>query len=286
MSENFETNQDQLLERAVEGDKQALEELMAQVQTLVFNLSLRMLGAIPDAEDASQEILIKVMTGLSGFRRESAFSTWVYRIACNHLQNYKKGMFSTRPLSFEIYGADIRDGKTSDVPDMTQGVDHAMLEQELKYSCTNVMLQCLEPESRCVFILGTMMRADSRLAGEALGMTPENYRQKLSRARRKVSEFLKEYCGLAGGRCQCGKRVNYAIASHRINPQALDYSNMKPAEKRIRAFQDAMEEFDTAAAVFAALPQYQPSVSAGDFLKEILNSDRMAVIRETEAAGE
>ena len=65
-------------------------------------------------------------------------------------------------------------------------------------SCTNVMLQCLDGESRCIYILGTMFKADSRIAGEILGMTPEAYRQKLSRIRRKVAEFLKEYCGLAG----------------------------------------------------------------------------------------
>lgn len=52
---------------------------------MIFNLSLRMLGSPHDAEDASQEILIKIMSQLSAFRKESAFSTWVYRIATNYL---------------------------------------------------------------------------------------------------------------------------------------------------------------------------------------------------------
>ena len=42
------------------------------------------------------------------------------------------------------------------------------------------MLQCLDTESRCAFILGTMFRLDSAAAGEVLGISPENYRQRLS----------------------------------------------------------------------------------------------------------
>lgn len=58
----------QRIEQAVAGNQEALESLLCSVQDLVFNLSLRMLGMIPDAEDATQEILIKVMTHLSSFR--------------------------------------------------------------------------------------------------------------------------------------------------------------------------------------------------------------------------
>mgnify|MGYP000046058316 CR=1 FL=1 len=71
---------------------------------------------------------------------------------------------ATDPLSFEYYGEDIANGREEDVPDMTGGVDRGILEEELKLSCTNVMLQCLDGESRCIFILGTMFRLDSAVA--------------------------------------------------------------------------------------------------------------------------
>ncbi|MCI8790781.1 MAG: sigma-70 family RNA polymerase sigma factor, partial [Lachnospiraceae bacterium] len=131
----------------------------------------------PDAEDAAQDILLKVITHLSSFRGESAFATWAFRIAMNHLKNYGKHMFAQHPLSFEYYGDDIVNAKIQDVPDMTQDVEKTVLAEELKLSCTNVMLQCLDPDSRCIFILGTMFRLDSRMAGEILDMTPEAYRQ-------------------------------------------------------------------------------------------------------------
>ena len=70
-----------LIKQATAGDKAALETVLSAVQDLVFNLSLRMLGTFHDAEDASQDILLKVMTHLSSYKGESAFTTWVFRIA-------------------------------------------------------------------------------------------------------------------------------------------------------------------------------------------------------------
>lgn len=89
-----------LIEKATAGDKESLETVILSVQDLVFNLSLRMLGSFPDAEDATQDILLKIITRLSSFKGESAFSTWVFRIAANHLKNYQKHMFAKFPLSF------------------------------------------------------------------------------------------------------------------------------------------------------------------------------------------
>ena len=116
-----------LIDKAVAGDKDSLETVILSVQDLVFNLSLRMLGTFPDAEDASQDILLKIITHLSSFKQDSSFSTWVFSIAVNHLKNYKKHMFAKFPLSFEFYGDDIANGKTEDVPDLTQDVEKALL---------------------------------------------------------------------------------------------------------------------------------------------------------------
>ena len=85
-----------LAEQAKAGSKEAVEEILIEIQDMVFNLSLRMLGTIHDAEDASQEILIKVMTHLSGFRGER-FHDVGFSIATNHLLNYKKHLFANAP---------------------------------------------------------------------------------------------------------------------------------------------------------------------------------------------
>lgn len=64
-----------LVDQAVAGDKKALETLVSQMQDMVFNLSLRMLGTFADAEDAAQDILLKMITHLSSFRGDSSFTT-------------------------------------------------------------------------------------------------------------------------------------------------------------------------------------------------------------------
>lgn len=272
-----------LVEQATAGDKKALEALAAGVQDMVFNLSLRMLGTFADAEDAAQDILLKMITHLSSFRGESAFTTWVFRIAVNHLKNYKKHMFARFPLSFEYYGDDIENGKIQDVPDLTQNVEKDLLAEELKMSCTNVMLQCLDPESRCIFILGTMFQLDSRIAGDILEMTPEAYRQRLSRVRRKMADFLGQYCGEYGsGRCKCKDRVNYAIQNHRIHPLHLDYTAASEIPvQTIMDVKNAMEEIDGLSQDFSFCKPYRSPERTRNLIKEFLNSTQLSVVQKS-----
>lgn len=272
-----------LVDQATAGDKKALETLVADMQDMVFNLSLRMLGTFADAEDAVQDILLKMITHLSSFKGDSSFTTWVFRIAVNHLKNYKKHMFAHYPLSFEYYGDDIEKGKIQDVPDLTQNVDKNLLAEELKMSCTNVMLQCLDVESRCIFILGTMFQLDSRMAGDILGMTPEAYRQRFSRVRRKMADFLGQYCGEYGdGRCRCKDRVNYAIQNHRINPLQTDY--MTASEIPMETMMDvkhAMEDIDDLSQDFSFCKPYRSPERTRHLIQEFLDSTQLSIIQKS-----
>lgn len=283
---NNKTNQEMqaLVDQALAGDKNALESLAAGVQDMVFSLSLRMLGTFADAEDATQDILLKMITHLSSFRGDSAFTTWVFRIAVNHLKNYQKHRFAHCPLSFEYYGDDIENGNIRDVPDLTQNVDRNLLAEELKLSCTNVMLQCLDPESRCIFILGTMFQLDSRMAGEILDISPEAYRQRLSRTRKKMAEFLSQYCGEYGtGRCRCKDRVNYAIQNHRINPAHLDF--MTAGEISLEAMmqvKQAMEDIDDLSQDFSFCKPYRSPERTRELIREFLGSAQLSMIQKPE----
>ena len=276
----------QWIEKAVCGDKEALEALLSSVQDLVFNLSLRMLGTVLDAEDATQEILIQVMTHLSSFRQESSLSTWVFRIAVNHLKHYRKGMFARQSLSFEMYGEDIVSGRERDVADLRGGVDKALLEQELKLSCSNVMLQCLSPEERAVYILGTMFRVDSRIAAEILETTPEAYRQRLSRVRAKMGAFLREYCGLSGtGMCSCERRTNYAVATHRLNPARLDYSEMEPCRyDELISCTNAMEQLDDLSQIFLSCSAYRTPKHMSDWIRKMMAGEAFSALAGKEEA--
>lgn len=274
-----------LVDLAVGGDGQALEALLTGVQDFVFNLSLRMLGTVPDAEDAAQEVMIRIMTNLSSFEKKSSFKTWVYRLTINYLLNYKKSMFSHQTLDFEFYGNDIKYAAVDEIEVLLDDMTRKVMEEELKMSCTNVMLQCLDPESRCIFVLGTMFKVDSRTAGEVLGMSPENYRQKLSRIRKKVGGFLDEHCGLTKtGGCSCARRVNYAVSQRRISPDRPDFTKLRPVDDETMVkYKNEMEKLDELSLIFEELPDYRSPVTARRVVESVLKSphmDRVKNLRE------
>lgn len=265
-----------LIDKALEGNTNALEEILLEVKDLIYNLSLRMLGTSNDADDATQDILVRVMTNLASFRKESSFSTWVYRIAVNYLIDYKKSMFAQRPLDFEFYANDIKAGYVENTDELMLGVSKEELAQELKMSCTNVMLQCLDPQTRCIFILGTMFKIDSKMAGDILGISADNYRQKLSRARKKMASFLKEYCGLNGGLCDCQNRIGYAILTHRLNPNHLEYKELKKLDDEVLLnVKTSMEQIDEYSTIFDELPKYQSKIEEKVFIEKLLQSEHI-----------
>jgi RNA polymerase sigma factor (sigma-70 family) len=72
---------EQLVQQAQSGDKSALEHIVEQIQTKIYGLALRMLWHPEDARDATQEILIRIITRLGSFHGESKFTTWAYKVA-------------------------------------------------------------------------------------------------------------------------------------------------------------------------------------------------------------
>lgn len=273
-----------LITQAISGDRQALAMVLQDVQNLVFNLSLRMLGTVPDAEDATQDILVRIMTKLVSFRKESDFSTWVYRLATNYLIDYKKAMLAHSPLDFDVYAQDLKSGNDDNFDDLLVDVDKEVMEQELKLSCTNVMLQCLDPRTRCIFILGTMFKVNSKIAGDVLDLTPENYRQKLARSRKKVANFLSQNCGLTEtGFCSCAKRVGYAIKCQRISPKKIRYLNLEEINREeLIGYTKIMESLDETSEIFAKLPMYRSPVFSQRFIKKLLQSPQIQKIQEFE----
>ncbi len=93
-----------LVQRARAGDRDALEALIKRHQGWIYNIAVRMLFHPQDAEDATQEILVKVVTRLASFEGRSSVRTWLYRIVVNHVLNMKRGRVEDPSLSFRAYG--------------------------------------------------------------------------------------------------------------------------------------------------------------------------------------
>src|SRR5579862_2673848 len=107
----------ELVEKAVRGDRIALEKLVLRHQAWIYNIAVRMVFSPHDAEEITQEVLIKVITKLSTFKDESKFRTWLYRIAANHVLNMKRHGAETQTLTFAKYGAAIDRTPDLDLPD-------------------------------------------------------------------------------------------------------------------------------------------------------------------------
>ena len=72
------------------GNKASFDELVLRHKDRLFNLCFRFLGDYQEANDSAQEVFVKIYRSLKGFRLESAFSTWLYRIAVNTCKNKLK----------------------------------------------------------------------------------------------------------------------------------------------------------------------------------------------------
>ena len=121
---------------------------------------------------------------------------------------------------------------------------------------------------------------DNTVAGDILGITPEAYRQRLSRVRKKMAEFLSEYCGEYGqGACHCANRVNYAIQRHRIAPDRLDFTAAKPSDTAMEV-KAAMEEIDGYAQQFSFCRAYQSTERLKKMIRDFLNGPAFSTVAE------
>jgi RNA polymerase sigma-70 factor (ECF subfamily) len=84
---SMQLDERQLVKKAKNGDTQAFGELVIKHQVFAYNLALRALGNPDEAQDATQEAFLKVWQALPGFREESQFRTWLYRIVINQCYN-------------------------------------------------------------------------------------------------------------------------------------------------------------------------------------------------------
>jgi len=219
----MDTSLEQLARQAQADNREALEQLVEQIQNKVYGLALRMLWHPEDARDATQEILIRVITHLGSFRGESRLLTWVYRVAANYLRDARKSRLEEQQYTFERFATEL-DEHLSDTPKPNSlPMDEALLLEEIKLGCTLGMLLCLDRAHRLAYILGEILEIECGDAAEILGITPAAFRQQLSRARAKIVSFTKQKCGLVNpsALCRCRRRVHYALKSGRVNPQQL-----------------------------------------------------------------
>jgi RNA polymerase sigma factor (sigma-70 family) len=219
-------NLENLVKKSQSGDKDALETVVLAVQDKIYYLSLRMLCNPEDAKEATQEIIIKILTKLSTFEHKSQFTTWVYKVATNYLLNTKKVLSKDLGLTFEMYKQDLEDD-LCEPNDYKNTPEYPLLLNEIRIACTMAMLLCLDHKHRMTYIIGEILEIETHSACEILCVSPENYRQQLSRARKKISDFTGNTCGLISdcANCSCDKKLTGAISRGRVNVRNIVFAN-------------------------------------------------------------
>ena len=186
-----------LVRDAQGGNREALEALILRHQDWIYNIVVRMVYHPHDAQDVTQEVLIKVLTKLSTFEGRSHFRTWLYRIAVNHVLNMKRSRGEAAEWTFQRYGDGLDQAPDAELPDpRAVPVDVQLLVDEARIGCSSGMLLCLSREQRLIYVLGEIFGVSDVLGAELLDISRENYRQKLSRARRDLHNFMQDKCGL------------------------------------------------------------------------------------------
>jgi RNA polymerase sigma factor (sigma-70 family) len=258
---------EELLLNIKQGDGKALETLIKNIQQDIFNLSMRFLSIRQDAEDATQEILVKIITNLSRFEGKSKFSTWTYRIAVNHLLNTRKSRLEQQ-LNFSLFGEDIEQGLKQSDPYYEP--DRDLLAEEVKIGCTLGMLLCLDRNLRIAYILGELFELSSREAAEILEITPENFRKRFSIARKTLQHFMNSWCGLVNrnNNCRCHKRINYALSNGRVDKNKLHYVS----ENLLMQSKMEMDELYTVSEVFKFHPSFTIDQTKNDQIMEIISN--------------
>ena len=235
------TTLEDVARRAVEGDRDALDTLVRALQGDIHGLALRMLWNREDAEDATQEILVRVVTRLSQFDFRSRLKTWVYRVAVNYILDVQKSPVERMHLSFERFAEDLAEGLSADGP---MDGERSLLTEEVKIGCTLGMLQCLDRPHRLAYVLGEILELAGPEAAEALEIAPEVFRKRLQRARDAIVSFTRAYCGLVSdtAACRCNRRVPAALRLGRARADALDFAASASSFQEARAVVRRVEE--------------------------------------------
>lgn len=284
-NEKIDGNDDDsdLVADACHGSQDALEKLILRHQAWIFNVAMKMVMDSDDAADITQEILVKMITGLASYNPEKGlFRTWLYRIVANHVLDMKKRKFEIRISDFDTYVSLIE--KLPDHRDFSHP-DRKMLTEELKTGCMMGMLMCLNRKERLAFLLGAIFVVTDVVGADLMDISRDNFRKLLSRGRQKLQTFMQGVCGHvdSGNPCRCENKLKTFLDAGMLTPGKSRFS--MPHGRQVKdVIAERLDAFDRTCFSpflerFREQPFYDPpdmilwlqNVIHGDDFKQIFN---------------
>jgi RNA polymerase sigma factor (sigma-70 family) len=234
-----------IVEAAQRGDRDALTQVIERHRPWVYNIALRMMGDSGSAEDATQDIFIKVLKGIASFEGRSSFRTWLYRVAFHHLLNAKRSLGERAVGTFEEYGAGLDAAPNLGLDEIPQP-ERELLVEEAMTACMTGMLLCLNREQRLAYVLGAVFGLTDTFASEILGIEAPTYRKRLQRARADLHNFMNDKCGLINkdNPCRCARKTRAFFEAGHLDRNELKFQRNRLASIGELAPRDAAVVYD------------------------------------------
>ncbi len=250
------------VERAVNGDSDAIAKIILALEDPIFGLAYRMTLNIEDAKDATQEAMIRIITRMSSFNGESKFSTWAWRVAMNRILDYKETLYRNARVDSEHFTEELYEGLDMEA---VETPENALACTQIKIGCASALLHCLDNRHRAALILVDVMGFSTTEAAETLDISDVALRKQVSRAREKVRNAL-DHCGIVNPQapCRCYRRQDFAKSKGRI--PSLDVTETM----KIEYLSEVVQEVDRLAQT-AVFYQSEPELRAG-LKKDLMNN--------------
>jgi len=212
-----EANDQQLIERANGGSKNALNELIVAHESFIYNVAWKFTDDKDEASDLTQEVLIKVITKLSTFKGNSSFRTWLYRIVFNEFMQTKRRPMEDKWENFDDFADKLNAIPSPDIS-IEEEEEQTYRTKTARVRCMSGMLMCLTREQRLIYLLGDVFQIDHNLGAEIFEVSSANFRKKLSRTRKEFHAFMNKQCGLVNleNPCRCSKKAKAMEAAGRM----------------------------------------------------------------------
>ena len=173
----------QLIDRAVKGDRSAFTALVELNQERLFASMIQVTGSPDEAEEVVQEAFIRAFMKLDTFQRNSQFFTWLYRIAFNSALTRKRRKRAR--ISLDHW----RENNGLEVADPSDAVDEPMLRQE-RVDLVRAAIEILSEDHRAILVLREMQERSYEDIAEILDISIGTVRSRLSRARNQLKATL------------------------------------------------------------------------------------------------